>query len=65
VADVRRVARKYLKPDNLTIAIFGSLTEEDVKTLDERFGVTVLDKDEVFSGGFDVPVEPGEDAPGE
>jgi len=65
VADVRRVARQYIKPDNLTVAIFGSLTEADRKALEEKLGLTVLPKDVVFSGGFDAPGETAEGGPGE
>ena len=53
VGDVERVAKKYLKPENLTIAIFGKLTDEDRKALDERFNVTVLQKKDVFKGGYE------------
>jgi zinc protease len=55
VDDVRRVAKKYLKPENLTIAVFGTLTDEDKRRLSDQLGVTVLDKSEVFTGGYDNP----------
>jgi len=62
VKDVRRVAKKYLKPENLTIAIFGALTDEDRKALDERLGLHILKKEEVFTGGYD-DVPPPDSAP--
>jgi predicted Zn-dependent peptidase len=52
VKDVRRVAKKYLKPENLTVAIFGALTDEDRKALDERLVLHILKKEEVFTGGY-------------
>jgi predicted Zn-dependent peptidase len=54
VEDVNRVAKEYLRPESLTIAIFGALTPEDRDTLRERWGgVTVLPKSDVFRGGWD------------
>jgi zinc protease len=61
VEDVQRVAKKYLRPENLTIAIFGSLTDEDKARLGEESKLTVLTKPEVFIGGYDEP-EQGETA---
>jgi hypothetical protein len=58
--DVKRVAEKYLAPGNLTIAVFGALTDEDRKTLDERFGVTVLLRKTVFKGGYEDEPESAE-----
>ncbi len=55
-ADVERVARKYLKPEELTISIFGRLTDADRKALGEAYPVTVLPKSTVFRGGYDAPV---------
>ena len=52
IADVLAVARKYLDPSRLTIAIFGSLNSEDEEELQARFGLTKLTREEVFSGGF-------------
>ena len=53
IADVQRVAKTYLKPGNLTVSVFGSLTDEDREALAEQFEVTVLDKSDVFTGGYD------------
>jgi predicted Zn-dependent peptidase len=63
-ADIERVARKYLKPDNLTIALFGRLTDEDRKALEGRFTVNVLRKEEVFRGGYDLEEAPKGEAAG-
>jgi Zn-dependent M16 (insulinase) family peptidase len=57
--DVKRVAGKYLDPSKLTIAIFGSLTDEDRKKLKERFGITVLPREAVFKGGYEDAPAPG------
>jgi len=54
VADVKRVAKAYLKPENLTVAIYGKITDEDRTALKAAFGsVTVWPREEVFRGGFD------------
>jgi predicted Zn-dependent peptidase len=53
VKDVRRVARKYLKPENLTVVIYGALTDEDNKELKEKLGLKVLSHEEVFIGGYE------------
>jgi zinc protease len=58
VEDVHRVAKKHLKPENLTVAIFGALTDEDRKALDERLGVKILKAEEVFSGGYGESPQP-------
>jgi zinc protease len=58
VKDVRRVAKKYLKPENLTVAIFGALTDADRKALDERLGLHILKKEEVFTGGYEDQPQP-------
>jgi predicted Zn-dependent peptidase len=52
--DVHRVAKKYLMPESLTIAIYGTPAGEDLKALTERFGLQVLDFADVFTGGYDV-----------
>ncbi len=52
--DVERVAKRYLKPDQLSISVFGALTDEDRQALTTRYGLKVLTKAEVFRGGFDV-----------
>ncbi len=55
VGDVKRVAGKYLNPDNLTICVFGLLTDEDKAALAERYKVKILPKEDVFTGGYDEP----------
>ena len=55
VGDVKRVAKKYLNPDNLTICVFGLLTDEDKAALADRYEVKILPKEEVFTGGYDEP----------
>jgi predicted Zn-dependent peptidase len=54
-ADVERVAAKYLRPENLTICVFGALTAPDRQALAAKYPVTVLPKSVVFRGGFDEP----------
>ena len=49
----RKVAYRDLKPENLTISVFGRMTDPDVAALKEQFEVTVLDKSDVFTGGYD------------
>jgi zinc protease len=51
-ADVDAAARKILNPENLSIFIFGSLAPEDEAAIAEKFGLTKLDKEVVFAGGF-------------
>jgi predicted Zn-dependent peptidase len=53
VADVHRVAKKYLVPENLVIAIYGTLEDADRETLNARFTLEELSRDQVFKGGFD------------
>ena len=55
VGDVKRVAKKYLNPANLTICVFGQLTDEDKAALAERYEMKILPKEEVFTGGYDEP----------
>jgi len=62
VDDVKRVAGKYLQPDKLTIAIFGTPTEEDRKRLGEKFTLTELTAEQVFTGGY-LEAAPAETAP--
>jgi zinc protease len=57
-ADVERVAKKYIKPENLTLCVFGELTDEDRKTLGEKYSLTVLPREKVFRGGYDEPGKP-------
>ncbi|RMH18576.1 MAG: insulinase family protein [Acidobacteria bacterium] len=57
IADVRRVAEKYLKPEHLSIAVFGTLTDEDRQKLAADWKVEVLPKEAVFRGGYDAPAE--------
>ncbi|MBZ5639966.1 MAG: insulinase family protein, partial [Acidobacteriia bacterium] len=61
-ADVERVAKRYLKTENLSISVFGALTDEDRKTLAGKFHLKVLPKSEVFRGGYDAP-EPSKEEP--
>lgn len=63
VADVKRVAEKYFKPENLSICVYGSLTDADREALGKDLGVTVLPRSEVFGGGFDVPARAPQPAP--
>lgn len=52
-AEVERAARKYLKPGDLSICIFGTLTDEDRKALEAGYTLKVLPRAEVFRGGYD------------
>jgi predicted Zn-dependent peptidase len=60
VKDVRRVAKKYLRPENLTVAIFGALTDDDKKALDQKLDLKVLRKEAVFTGGYEESASPSE-----
>jgi len=54
VTDVRRAASRYLKPENLSIAIYGVLAEEDRAKLKEKFGdVKIYSAGDVFKGGYE------------
>jgi predicted Zn-dependent peptidase len=55
VGDVQRVAEKYLNPDNLTICVFGLLTDDDKAALAERYELKIFPKEEIFTGGYDEP----------
>jgi zinc protease len=55
IEDVQRVARKYLAPETFTISVFGALTDEDKKSLSDRFDLTTLQKSDIFTGGYDEP----------
>lgn len=63
VKDVQRVAKKYISPKNLTIAIYGALTDEDRVELSEKFKLKTLTREEIFTGGYEVAEpEPAEAA---
>ena len=57
VDDVKRVAGKYLRPDDLTIVIFGTPADEERKRLGETFALTELKTEDVFTGGYDESAE--------
>jgi predicted Zn-dependent peptidase len=64
VEDVRRMAREHLRPERLTIAVFGTPSTEDRLALAERFDLNVLPRGEVFSGDYDVekPADPASES---
>jgi predicted Zn-dependent peptidase len=62
VADVKRVARKYLDAGNLTVVVFGTISDEDRQALSERFTVNRLEREAVFTGGYDAEVATAEPA---
>ncbi|OGP60987.1 MAG: hypothetical protein A2162_07255 [Deltaproteobacteria bacterium RBG_13_52_11b] len=51
--EVQRVAKCYLDPAKLTIAVFGTPTDADRKTLAGIYGLKVLKREEVFQGGYE------------
>lgn len=52
-ADVLRVAQSYLDPKAMTIGVFGAVTEEDRQALEQKYGLKIVPKEEIFKGGFD------------
>lgn len=53
--DVRRVAQQYFRPDQVTVSIYGALTEDDRKKFSESSTYKLLTREQVFKGGFDQP----------
>ncbi len=53
IDDVYRIAKEYLHPENLSICVFGTLTEEDKAELAKKFNFKILKKEEVFTGGYE------------
>jgi len=51
--EVQRVAKRYLDPGKLTIAVFGTLTDADRKILADTYGLTILKREDVFQGGYE------------
>jgi predicted Zn-dependent peptidase len=51
--EVQRVAKRYLDPAKLTIAVFGTPTDADRKILAETYGLKVLKREDVFQGGYE------------
>jgi len=52
-ADVERAAKRYIRPEDLSISIFGRLTDADRKALEEKHRLRILPKGEVFRGGYE------------
>jgi predicted Zn-dependent peptidase len=51
--DVQRVAKRYLDPTKLTIAVFGTPCAADRKILADTYGLKVLKREDVFQGGYE------------
>jgi len=51
--EVQRVANRYLDLAKLTIAVFGTPTDADRKTLADTYGLKVLTREDVFQGGYE------------
>ena len=51
--EVQRVAKRYLKLDKLTIAVFGTPTDADRKILGDTYSLKVLKREDVFQGGYE------------
>ncbi|MFN7965192.1 MAG: pitrilysin family protein [Acidobacteriota bacterium] len=50
--DIRRVAQRYLKPADLTIAVYGTLSDDDRKQFAASGSLSTLQRDDVFPGGY-------------